>query len=70
MLFIGCYKSVAYQTVSTTLSEGCGSGFVHWVTSTAKNIHLGIKTQTLGSGFGTHVTTLNYQALDYQALVW
>ena len=30
-LFIGHYKSVAYQAVSTTLPEGCSSGFVHWI---------------------------------------
>ena len=29
-LFIVHYKSVAYQAVSTTLSKGCSSGFVHW----------------------------------------
>ena len=42
-LFIGQYKSVAYQAVSITLSKGCSSGFVHssWLLSTAKNIHPG-----------------------------
>ena len=29
-LFIGRYKSVAYQAVSITLPEECSSGFVHW----------------------------------------
>ena len=27
---LGRYKSEAYQAVSTTLPEGCSSGFVHW----------------------------------------
>ena len=29
-IFIGRYKSVAYQVGSTTLPEGCSSCFVHW----------------------------------------
>ena len=29
-LFIGHQKSAANQAVSTTLPEGCSSGYVHW----------------------------------------
>ena len=29
-IFIGHYKSVAYQAVSITVPKGCSSGFVHW----------------------------------------